>query len=81
MQDGLKVVEKGKQSGVIDVSWKHPNPEKLTQLLNEIGRLYVRQNIERKAAEAEKTLGFLDTALPQFKKQLEQSEDLSLIHI
>ena len=76
LQDGLKVVEKGKQSGVIDVSWKHPNPEKLTQLLNEIGRLYVRQNIERKAAEAEKTLGFLDTALPQFKKQLEQSEDL-----
>ena len=76
LQDNLKVVEKGKQSGVLDVSLKSPNPEKLTQLLNEIGRLYVRQNIERKAAEAEKTLGFLDTALPQFKKQLEQSEDL-----
>jgi len=76
LQDNLKVVEKGKQSGVLDVSLRSPNPEKLTQLLNEIGRLYVRQNIERKAAEAEKTLGFLDTALPQFKKQLEQSEDL-----
>jgi tyrosine-protein kinase Etk/Wzc len=76
LQDSLKVVEKGKQSGVLDVGWKSPSPEKLTQLLNEIGRLYVRQNIERKAAEAEKTLGFLDTALPQFKKQLEQSEDL-----
>ena len=76
LQDNLKVVEKGKQSGVLDVSLKSPNPEKLTQLLNEIGRLYVRQNIERKAAEAEKTLGFLDTALPQFKTQLEQSEDL-----
>ncbi|MDH6593079.1 tyrosine-protein kinase Etk/Wzc [Variovorax sp. TBS-050B] len=76
LQDSLKVAEKGKQSGVLDVSWKSPDPEKLTQLLNEIGRLYVRQNIERKAAEAEKTLGFLDTALPQFKKQLEQSEDL-----
>ena len=76
LQDSLKVAEKGKQSGVLDVSWKNPDPEKLTQVLNEIGRLYVRQNIERKAAEAEKTLGFLDTALPQFKKQLEQSEDL-----
>ncbi len=76
LQDSLKVAEKGKQSGVLDVSWKNPDPEKLTQLLNEVGRLYVRQNIERKAAEAEKTLGFLDTALPQFKKQLEQSEDL-----
>jgi tyrosine-protein kinase Etk/Wzc len=76
LQDSLKVAEKGKQSGVLDVSWKNPDPERLTQVLNEVGRLYVRQNIERKAAEAEKTLGFLDTALPQFKKQLEQSEDL-----
>lgn len=75
LQDSLKVVEKGKQSGVLDVSWKNADPEKLTQLLNEIGTLYVRQNMERKAAEAEKTLGFLDTALPQFKTQLEQSED------
>ena len=76
LQDALKVVEKGKQSGVLDVSWKSPDAEKLTQLLNEVGRLYVRQNMERKAAEAEKTLGFLDGALPQFKKQLEQSEDI-----
>lgn len=76
LQDNLKVVEKGKQSGVLDVSWKGPDAEKLTQLLNEIGRLYVRQNMERKAAEAEKTLGFLDGALPQFKKQLEESEDI-----
>ncbi len=74
LQDELKVVEKGKQSGVLDVSWQSSDAEKLTQLLNEIGRLYVRQNIERKAAEAEKTLGFLNSALPDFKKQLEQSE-------
>jgi len=76
LQDDLKVSERGKQSGVLDVSWRSPDPDKLTNLLNEIGRLYVRQNIERKAAEAEKTLGFLDTALPQFKKQLEASEDI-----
>jgi tyrosine-protein kinase Etk/Wzc len=37
LQDALKVVEKGKQSGVLDVSWKSADPEKLTQLLNEIG--------------------------------------------
>lgn len=72
----MKVIEKGKQSGVLDVSMQGTDSDKLTQLLNEIGFLYVRQNIDRKAAEAEKTLGFLDTALPQFKKQLEQSEDL-----
>lgn len=76
LQRGLRVIEKGKQSGVLEASMESSDPEKLAQLLNEIGRLYVRQNIERKAAEAEKTLGFLDTALPQFKTELEKSEDL-----
>lgn len=75
VQDSLKVTERGKQSGVINVSWQNSNSEKLTFLLNEIGRLYVRQNIERKAAEAEKTLGFLGTQLPAYKKQMENSED------
>jgi tyrosine-protein kinase Etk/Wzc len=76
LQSNLKVGEKGKQSGVLDVTLQSPDAEKLTLILNEIGRLYIRQNIERKAAEAEKTLGFLDTALPQFKSQLETSENL-----
>ncbi|WP_398501839.1 polysaccharide biosynthesis tyrosine autokinase [Variovorax sp.] len=76
LQENLRVIEQGKQSGVLSVSMQSSDAEQLTQLLNEIASLYVRQNIERKAAEAEKTLGFLDTALPQFKKQLEQSEEL-----
>lgn len=76
LQDELRVLEKGKQSGVLDFSWKNPDAEKLTLLLNEVGKLYVRQNIDRKAAEAQKTLGFLDSALPQFKEQLEKSEAL-----
>ncbi|MCJ0764333.1 polysaccharide biosynthesis tyrosine autokinase [Variovorax terrae] len=75
LQDDLKISEKGKQSGVIDVTLQDTDPQRLTVLLNEIGRQYVRQNINRKAAEAEKTLVFLDTQLPQFKKQLEVSED------
>ena len=45
-------------------------------MLNEIGRQYVRQNVDRKAAEAQKTLAFLDVQMPQFKKQLVQAEDV-----
>jgi len=76
LQDDIRVTEKGKQSGVIDVSWQSVDREKLMLLLNEIGHLYVRQNIERKAAEAEKTLGFLGNQLPEFKRQMESSEDV-----
>lgn len=76
LQDALKITEKGKQSGVIDVTLQDTDRERLTLLLNEVGRQYVRQNINRKAAEAEKTLVFLDKQVPQFKKQLEDSEDV-----
>jgi tyrosine-protein kinase Etk/Wzc len=74
LQARLKLSEKGRQSGMIDATLQSADPQQLVLILNEIGRQYVRQNVERKAAEAEKTLAFLDAQLPQFKKQLEQSE-------
>jgi len=75
LQRNLQLAEKGRQSGVIDATLQDTDRDKLTLILNEIGRQYVRQNIERKAAEAQKTLAFLDVQLPQFKKQLDQSEE------
>jgi len=75
LQLNLKLAEKGRQSGVIDATMQGADPVQLTVVLNEIGRQYVRQNIERKAAEAQKTLAFLDGQLPQFKKQLDRSEE------
>jgi tyrosine-protein kinase Etk/Wzc len=74
LQNSLKIAERGKQSGVIDVSLQSGDPKQLIQILNEIGHQYVRQNVDRKAAEAEKMLAFLDVQIPQFKKQLDQSE-------
>jgi tyrosine-protein kinase Etk/Wzc len=74
LQKNLNLNEKGRQSGIIDVRLQSAEPTQLTQVLNEIGKLYVRQNIERKAAEAEKMLAFVDTQLPQFKKLSEDSE-------
>ncbi|MHB1124334.1 MAG: GNVR domain-containing protein, partial [Ramlibacter sp.] len=75
LQASLKLAEKGRQSGVIDATLQGPEPERLAVVLNEIGRQYVRQNVERKAAEAQKMLAFLDVQLPQFKKQLDESEE------
>lgn len=74
LQQNLKLSEKGRQSGVIDATLQDTDRNKLPLILNEIGQQYVRQNVERKAAEAQKTLAFLDVQLPQFKKQLDQSE-------
>ncbi|RYF71442.1 MAG: tyrosine protein kinase, partial [Comamonadaceae bacterium] len=75
LQGGLRLAEKGRQSGVIDAVLRGSDPDQITRTLNEIGRQYVRQNIERKSAEAEKTLAFLGVQLPQFKRQLTQAEE------
>jgi tyrosine-protein kinase Etk/Wzc len=74
LQAQLTLSEKGRQSGMIDATLQSGDPKQLVLILNEIGREYVRQNVERKAAEAEKTLSFLNSQLPQFKRKLDDSE-------
>jgi tyrosine-protein kinase Etk/Wzc len=76
LQAGLNLTERGKASGIISVALQDTDPYKLTRVLNAVGDQYVKQNIERKAAEAQKTLAFLDIQLPAFKKQLEASEEV-----
>ena len=75
LQGGLNIEEQGRASGVIRVSLQGADPSRVTRVLNEIGSLYVRQNVERKSAEAEKALDFLGSYLPQLRMQLEDSED------
>ncbi|NML43758.1 polysaccharide biosynthesis tyrosine autokinase [Ramlibacter sp. G-1-2-2] len=75
LQEKLRLAEKGRQSGVIEATLRGADPDQLKLILNEIGRQYVRQNTDRKAAEAGKTLAFLDTQMPQFKRQMNQAED------
>ena len=74
LQNAMVISEKGKQSGVISTSLQGADPQRIARILNEVGTLYVRQNVERKAAEAEKSLSFLNTQLPQLRKELESSE-------
>lgn len=74
LQNNLTIAERGKQSGVIAVALQGNDAEKITRTLSAVGSNYVRQNTERKSAEAEKSLEFLGSFLPQLKKQLEDSE-------
>lgn len=74
LQKELTITEKGKQSGVISSSLQGIDPLLTATTLNEVSNFYVRQNIERKAAEAEKSINFLNTQLPELRKQLEGSE-------
>lgn len=73
-QDRLKISEVGKDSGIVNLSIQDPDPAKANRVLNEVSRLYVRQNVERSSAEAAQRLEFLRSQLPGVRKQLEESE-------
>jgi tyrosine-protein kinase Etk/Wzc len=75
IQNAMVISEQGKQSGVIEVKLQGESAKRINQLLSEIGREYMRQNLARKTEEAEKSLAFLNQQLPILKRQLEQSED------
>ena len=74
LQKSLMISERGKQSGIIGVALEGTDRSKTAATLNEIGQEYIRQNIERKSAEAEKSLAFLEAQLPELKRNLEQAE-------
>ena len=75
LQDALVIAEKTKQSGVIGVSLDGADSKRTAEIINTIAAAYVQQNIDRKSAEAEHTLSFLDQQLPQLRKELDQAED------
>jgi tyrosine-protein kinase Etk/Wzc len=74
VQNSMTVAEKGKQSGIIGVTMESEDRNAAYDILSEIGKEYIHQNVARKLEEAEKSLAFLDKQLPDLKAKLEKSE-------
>ena len=74
LQASLSVGERAEWSGILELSVKGEDPERIAEQVNEIANVYVRQNVERKSAEAEKTLRFLDEHLPLVRQDMEAAE-------
>lgn len=74
LQKNLVIAERGKQSGLISVSLEGTSPALATRVLNEIGQQYIAQNVKLKTEEAEKSLAFLETQLPELKTAIETAE-------
>ncbi|HIF9071220.1 TPA: polysaccharide biosynthesis tyrosine autokinase [Photobacterium damselae] len=75
LQSTLSVSERGKQTGILQLSLTGPNKAKITAILNDISENYFLQNVERNSAEAENSLVFLKKHLPEIKVQLTTAED------
>lgn len=74
LRKNFTVKERGKKSGILETSLTGPDQEKIGVVLDDILKTYVRQNVERRSAEAENTLKFLETQLPALKREMDVAE-------
>lgn len=75
LQQKLSVIERGKQTGVIDISLNGENQRQIKQIIKNISENYILQNIARSSEEASKSLAFLETRLPEIREKLAESEN------
>lgn len=75
LQRDLRISEKGKKTGVIVVALEGRDPERIVAILDAVAQSYVRQNVERKSAEAEKTLQFIESQLPVLKANVDRADE------
>jgi tyrosine-protein kinase Etk/Wzc len=80
LKEALNVVEDGKKTNIITMSYEHRYADKAVSVLNTIANTYLRQNIEMRSAEAEKTLAFLEEQMPAVKKKLDSAEQALTVY-
>jgi len=74
LQQQVQVTEKGSDSGMLSVTAEATDPDAARDVVNQIVTIYQRQNVERKSAEAENQLKFVEEQLPRVRKQLAVAE-------
>ncbi|OMQ23067.1 tyrosine-protein kinase Wzc [Serratia oryzae] len=73
--DAFNVQDKGKNSGVLGLSYTGSDPELNQRILNSIINNYLAQNVERKSEEDARSLAFLKEELPKVRATLDTSEN------
>ncbi len=71
----LSVVDKGKDSGVLNLSYTGEDPKLVRKTLDSISNNYLLQNVERKSEEAARSLAFLKEQLPSVRNALDEAEN------
>jgi tyrosine-protein kinase Etk/Wzc len=73
LQKDIEATEQGKDSGIVELTYNDTDPVLATALLDQVTALYVRQNVDRSAAEAASSLKFVQEQLPKVKVELERA--------
>ncbi|MGM3193008.1 tyrosine-protein kinase Wzc [Dickeya dadantii subsp. dieffenbachiae] len=71
----LSVADKGKDTGVLQLTLEGSDPALVKKTLASISDNYLQQNVDRKSEEAARSLVFLKEQLPLVRASLEAAED------
>jgi tyrosine-protein kinase Etk/Wzc len=74
LQEDLRIAEKGKKTGIIQVTLDGRDPARIAAILDALSKAYVRQNVDRRSADAQQSLAFIETQLPELRAKLDQAE-------
>lgn len=74
LEGNLDVEEQGKDTGIIQLRLKGEDPDLIVRTLDTIAETYVSQNVRQKSAQADKTLSFVESQLPDLKAKLDRAE-------
>jgi len=69
------VAEAGSETGILSWSLTGTDPAETQKTLNTIADIYYSQNVQRQSEEARKSLEFLNTQVPEIRKQVNQAEE------
>ncbi|PJJ96586.1 tyrosine-protein kinase [Lysobacteraceae bacterium NML91-0213] len=75
LQSQVRASEQGRESGILQLSFEHPDPVFAERFLAAVANSYVRQNVERNSAEASAQLEFVREQLPVIRLQVEAAQN------
>ncbi|PNK60499.1 polysaccharide biosynthesis tyrosine autokinase [Psychrobacter sp. FDAARGOS_221] len=75
LNSALSVTERGKQTGIVQLTMTGSNQTQVSRVLSEVVQSYVDQNLSRGSEQTTTTIKFMESQIPQLKEKLEQSEE------
>ena len=70
----VNIAELGSNTGVLRVRVEGSEPKKIQSIVDSVANSYLRQNVERRSEQAQRSLEFLNAQLPEVQSDLEQAE-------
>ncbi|MFP5481314.1 MAG: polysaccharide biosynthesis tyrosine autokinase [Alphaproteobacteria bacterium] len=70
----LSVLERGRQTGILELGLTGTDPVETERVLQAIADAYLRQNVGRSSAEADSSLAFVESQLPEAEAAVRKAE-------